>query len=100
MQALAARPALRLQVGEEVWRQLLTIAGNPCREVVERQDSIILVTRSRKVLWLIYREEQSLRPEVERLIGLIDAFRHSIGYREPGPLIDMDDTREERRGDR
>lgn len=100
MQALAARPAMRLQLGEDVWRQLLTIAADPRKEIVERQDSILLITRVRPALWAIHDEEPTLRGEVERIIRLIGAFRESIGYRAPGPLIDIDDTREERRGHR
>lgn len=100
--AFAARPALRAQLGELVWEDILAIAHDPRPEVIASQNSIWLCSWIPQAFRLIQREEPELAKECTRILFVIDAFTRRIQRRpiEDRVFVPMFDTLEEMRGER
>lgn len=95
--ALHARPALAVQLGEFAWEDAVTIARDPRREVIEAQNSIWLVTCLPQVFGLIGREEPSLAAECRWIVAMMRAYTNHIQHQEF--VLIRPDTWEEARGE-
>lgn len=99
-EAIEARPALRQQLGETCYRQLLAIADDPTPEVIERQNSIWLQTVIPMALKVIAKAEPTLARHVAGVLLFITVCRSSGGRVEPLRMEQPFDTWEEKRGER
>lgn len=100
--ACAARPALRAQLGDLVWEDVLAIANDPRPDVITAQNSIWLCSWIPQAFRLIQREEPELAPECGRILRIIDDFTRRIPRRpiEDRAFVPIFDTLEEMRGER